>query len=160
MPAVWVCAVGWMCCEELSSQSPHRKQIHRHITGKRALHASLRKEHGFKEEEKRKERKRKKDMHMQPLDTIWGLAGCSLFKIIARCSQSTMGSGREMGGRDFRSKQQSYMGQVYTSATWRTKKKKKRDAKQEGRAADIDQHVCINLHLNQTGSDLQSLNCV
>lgn len=45
-----------------------------------------------------KESSQLKGMHMQPLDSLslslWGLAGCSLFKIIARCSQSTMDSGR------------------------------------------------------------------
>lgn len=58
--------------------------------------------------------KKKTGMHTQPLVCIWGLAWAAVcFKIIARCSQSTMDSGRGMGGRDFKSKHPGLYGASY-----------------------------------------------
>ena len=85
---------------ELTSSSPStRKQIHRHTTRKRTLHATLAEDMAEK-------------CTRKPLDCVWGLAGRGLLKITARCSQSAMDSGRGMGGRDFKSKHQALYGPV------------------------------------------------
>lgn len=110
-----------------------------HITGKH-IHATL-----TKHIVKKRHAHTASGLYLRP---GWA-AVC--FKIIARCSQSTMDSGRGMGGRDFKSKHQTYMGQLYTSATWRGREENtKQDARQEDAPAAIDLHVCIDLNLKET----------
>lgn len=85
MPAVREWVIGWTAVRVVILIPSTEKQIHRHITGKH-IHASLTK-HAVK-----------RHAHAASGLYIWGLAGCSLCKIIARCSQSTMDSGRGMVG--------------------------------------------------------------
>lgn len=97
MPAVPECGC-WMAVKVVILSSPRTNQIRRHTTRTHTeLQATLTK-HPVKKAER--------GMHMQPasgLDLRPGWAA-SLLKIIARCSQSAMDSGRRMGGRHFRSK--------------------------------------------------------
>lgn len=76
-------SVKRLTLRELSSSSPHRKQNHGHVTGKHiATHSQS------------SPLRKKKACNTQPLDSGARLAAvCS--KIIARCSQSTVHSGRE-----------------------------------------------------------------
>lgn len=116
MPAVWEQAVGWMSVrvvipvpsQKTDPQAHNRKAHTCHTHSKKACTRSL-----------------------WTLSEAWLAAVCS--QITARCSQSAMGSGRGMGGRDFRSKHQAYVGQLYTFTTWPQKKETR--CKTKGRAS-------------------------
>lgn len=105
--AISVRASSWLdVCE---SCHPHRKQITATEQQSTYMHTH-------------KALSQKKETAMPPLVSLYLRPGCSLFKIIARCSQSTMDAGRGIGGRDFKSKHRAYVGQICASATWRRKK--------------------------------------
>lgn len=80
-----------------SSSSPHRKQIQGHRKG-----SDLHPHH--------KDLTGKACTH-----SLWTLSeACS--KIIPRCSQSTMATGREMGSRNFKSKHRGHLDQRHAAA--------------------------------------------
>lgn len=159
IPAAW----HWDpagCLRELSSSSPlHREQIHRHITGKH-IHATLHKKRSAQWERKRRERERE-GMRASALALYpsWGPALAAVcFKIIARCSQSTMDSGREgWGGRDFKSKHHRliWAGSVHLPLGGR-KEKNETKCKNMDAVFDWCASICNRLKCMSSNPDVHS----
>lgn len=115
-----------------SSSSPHRKQIQGHRKG-----SDLHPHH--------KDLTEKACTH-----SLWTLSeACS--KIIPRCSQSTMATGREMGGRNFKSKHRGHLDQRHAAAI-QEKNKLPPPAPPPPKRADID--PLIRSHQLRLLSDL------
>lgn len=158
IPAAW----HWDpagCLRELSSSSPlHREQIHRHITGKH-IHATLHKKEAHSEKEKGEREREGMRASALALYPSWGPALAAVcFKIIARCSQSTMDSGREgWGGRDFKSKHHRliWAGSVHLPFGGR-KEKNETKCKNMDAVFDWSASICIRLKCMSSNPDVHS----
>lgn len=158
IPAAW----HWDpagCLRELSSSSPlHREQIHRHITGKH-IHATLHKKEAHSEKEKGEREREGMRASALALYPSWGPALAAVcFKIIARCSQSTMDSGREgWGGRDFKSKHHRliWAGSVHLPLGGR-KEKNETKCKNMDAVFDWSASICIRLKCMSSNPDVHS----
>lgn len=158
IPAAW----HWDpagCLRELSSSSPlHIEQINRHITGKH-IHATLHKKEAHSEKEKGEREREGMRASALALYPSWGPALAAVcFKIIARCSQSTMDSGREgWGGRDFKSKHHRliWAGSVHLPLGGR-KEKNETKCKNMDAVFDWSASICIRLKCMSSNPDVHS----
>lgn len=99
------------CLWGLSSSSSHRKQIHRHITGKHiATHSQS-------------TQLKKKRRHAHSASGLYLRPGWlqSVLKSLPGVHSQPWTREEGWGGRNFKSKHRAYMGQPYTSATWGNK---------------------------------------